>query len=132
MARSRQYAWNGEVPAKSLVGQAQVVMFGLSSAKDADGNPLFLTAKAWTGVIGPQLKTRQDPYRVVLYYIIGLKKLGVIATREFDIDAITKTPDTDTKHAVTVHTESAVQEREFADPIEEMQHAVNEAELARV
>lgn len=108
MARQRLYGWNGETPAKNLVGQAQVVMFGLSQP-DGDTKLPMRTAKEWAELIGPQLKTRQDPYRVVLYYILGLKKLGVIATREFDIDAVTKSAE-GAKHAVTVVTDSMVQD----------------------
>jgi hypothetical protein len=103
VAISRKYGWNGEVPAKNLVGQAQVVMFGMSDRT-------MRTAKEWTEIIGPNLKTRQDPYRVVLYYILGLKKLGVIATQEFDINAVTVHDNV--KHGITVKSDSAVVERE--------------------
>ena len=128
MARARKYGWNGELPAKPLVGQAQIVMFGMSDKS-------MKTAKEWTEIIGPNLATRQDPYRVVLYYILGFKKSGCVATEDFDIDAITKNGGV--KHAVTVSTASNVEEREVLhEPVDaqlsEMQEAVDACLAAAV
>ena len=104
MAKSRLYGWNGERPAKAVTGQKQIVLFGLSSDPDA-----MHTGRGWADIIGPNLATRQDPYRVVLYYILGLKAEGCVRTAEREIDAVTT--KNAARHAVTVKTDSTVQER---------------------
>lgn len=105
MARERLYAWNGERPEREQSGQAAIVLRGLM-AEPGVGR----TGKEWAEVIGPQLKTRQDPYRVVLYYILILKSKGCVRTDEKAIDAVTRTEAG--KHAITVLTEGTVKERE--------------------
>lgn len=106
MAKARLYGWNGERPAKAVSGQKQIVLFGLSKDKDA-----MRTGKEWAEIIGPDIATRQDPYRVVLYYILGLKNEGCIRTAERDIEAITV--NADVKHGVVVKTDSAVEVSEI-------------------
>jgi hypothetical protein len=108
MAKSRLYGWNGELTEKPLSGQALIVFNGMRAEPDA-----MKTGHGWTESIGKQLATRQDPYRVVLYYILILKNRGVIRTNEFDINAVTKNGDT--KHAVTVKTAATVEAREVVE-----------------
>jgi hypothetical protein len=88
MARERKYGWNGELPAKAAGGQKAIVLTGLQ----AHAGELH-TGHEWAEIIGPELKTKQDPYRVVLYYILILKADGCIATEEFDINAVTRTEE---------------------------------------
>lgn len=104
MARERLYGWNGELPAKSVSGQKQIVLQGMKNDPKA-----MRTGKQWATIIGPELKTRQDAYRVVLYYILILKNEGCVGTREFDIDATTKTETG--KHAIVVKSAAHVEER---------------------
>lgn len=104
MAKERMYGWNGEMPAKEQSGQAAIVLRGLRNEPD-----VLRTGHQWAEIIGPELKTRQDPYRVVLYYILILKGKGCVRTNEFDIDAVTKKEDV--KHGVTVRTRATVDER---------------------
>lgn len=120
MARARLYGWNGERPAKPVTGQAQIVLFGLSAQPEA-----LYTGKEWAEIIGPDLRTRQDPYRVVLYYILRLKAAGCIRTRELDITAETRKEDV--KHGITVVTDSTIEERHREDP---SQDVVNELQAA--
>lgn len=108
MAKERRYGWNGELPAKQVSGQALIVLNGLRAEPDT-----LKTGKQWTETIGGELRTRQDPYRVVLYYILILKSKGCVRTEEFDIDAVTK--NADVKHAVTVRTASTVDERHVVE-----------------
>jgi len=103
MAKERKYGFNGELPAKTPSGQALIVLNGLREEPTA-----MRTGKEWTETIGPRLATRQDPYRVVLYYILILKNKGVVRTEEFDIDAVTKDAATSTRHAVTVRSAASV------------------------
>ena len=105
MAKERKYGWNGEMPEKAVSGQAKIVLDGLREFKDD-----LLTGHEWTEKIGSRLATKQDRYRVVLYYIIILKNKGCIRTNEFDINAVTKVEDG--KHAITVRTNAMVDERE--------------------
>lgn len=104
MSIERLYGWNGEMPAKEVSGQAAIVLRGLR-----DEPEMLRGGHAWAEIIGPNLKTRQDPYRVVLYYILILKSKGCIRTNEFDINATTRVGDT--KHGITVKTEASVVER---------------------
>ena len=101
MAKERKYGWNGELPAKTPSGQALIVLNGLREEPEA-----MKTGKEWAEQIGPRLATRQDPYRVVLYYILIFKNLGIIRTEEFDINAVTKKDDV--KHAITVKSAASV------------------------
>ncbi len=114
MARERKYGWNGELPEKQVSGQCLIVLNGIRAEPD-----VLRTGKQWTEVIGGNLATRQDPYRVVLYYLLILKSKGCVRTAEFDIDAVTKNEDV--KHGITVKTASAVEERHVVDeaPVEE-------------
>lgn len=113
MAKERLYGWNGELPEKPVSGQALIVLNGLRSEPDS-----LKTGKVWAESIGPQLATRQDPYRVVLYYILILKNKGCVRTNEYDINAVTK--DADGRHAVTVRTAAVVDERErIEEPVPE-------------
>jgi hypothetical protein len=61
-------------PLKPLSGQAKVVWESLTDtptlAKDVDA------------VAGPRLRTRQDTYRVTLYYILVLKSRGLVQATE--------------------------------------------------
>ena len=116
MAKSRLYGWNGEFPEKPLSGQALIVFNGMRANASA-----MKTGHEWTELIGNQLATRQDPYRVVLYYILILKGRGVIKTNEFDIAAVTS--DGEKKHGITVRTSATIEERHVmqqpADDVEE-------------
>lgn len=111
MAKERKYGWNGEMPAKELGGQAKIVFDVLKGAKDE-----LHTGHEWTDIVGNELRTRQDPYRVVLYYILILKNRGLIRTNEFDIAAVTKKDEV--RHGITVKTAATVEERviEVATP----------------
>lgn len=106
MAKERMYGWNGEMPEKPVSGQCQIVLTGLR----ANAGELK-TGHAWAELLGGELRTKQDPYRVVLYYIIILKSKGCIRTNEFEIAAVTKNEDT--KHGITVRTQATVEEREI-------------------
>lgn len=112
MARERKYGWNGELPAKELSGQALIVLNALRAEPEQ-----LRTGHEWTAIIASDLKTKQDPYRVVLYYLMVLKSKGCIRTNEFDIDAVTVNEST--KHGITVKTESGVIEREVVDEVED-------------
>jgi hypothetical protein len=117
MSKERLYGWNGENPVKELGGQALIVFRGLKSEPTA-----LKTGHEWTETIGPELKTRQDPYRVVLYYILILKSKGLIRTNEFDINAVTK--NAEVKHGITVKTQATVDERHvIAEPVVQEQPA---------
>ena len=114
MARERKYGWNGEMPAKSLSGQAKVV-FDLLREHEGEKK----TGKEWAELANGKFATRQDPYRVVLYYIIIFKGQGLIVTDEFDINAVTKKEDV--KHRITVKTRGSVDEGETVEePAEEV------------
>src|SRR5258705_10775345 len=102
MAKSRLYGWNGELPEKPLSGQALIVFNGMKGEPEK-----MKTGQGWTESIGKVLATRQDPYRVVLSYILILKARGVIKTSEYDINAITRNGAE--KHAVTVKTPASVE-----------------------
>lgn len=104
MAIERQYGWNGELPAKTPSGQCLIVLNALRAEPD-----VLRGGHAWAEIIGPELRTRQDPYRVVLYYILILKSKGCVRTNEREIDATTKNGET--KHAITVKTQATVDER---------------------
>lgn len=97
MAKARLYGWNGELPDKELGGQGKIVFDVLRHAPDE-----MWTAKEWTDIVGSELRTTQDPYRVVLYYILILKNKGCVRTVEREIDATTREKETRTRHRVTV------------------------------
>ena len=109
MAKERLYGWNGELPAKEVSGQKAIVLRGLRNEPG-----VLRTGKVWTETIGPELKTKQDAYRVVLYYILILKNEGCVRTNEYDITATTKTEAG--KHGITVKTQATVEERETEEP----------------
>lgn len=112
MAKERLYGWNGELPAKAAGGQKAIVLAGLRAEPDT-----LRTGKEWAEIIGPELKTRQDPYRVVLYYILILKGDGCIRTNEFDIHAVTR--NADVKHGIVVRTAATVEDRgTIEEPVE--------------
>lgn len=124
MAKERLYGWNGELPAKPVSGQALIVLNGLRNDPDS-----LRGGHDWADIIGPNLATRQDPYRVVLYYILILKSKGCVRTNEFDINAVTKNGDV--KHGITVKTNAMVEER-FSEPTEneiaaDMHKAISES-----
>lgn len=108
MAKERLYGWNGELPAKEIGGQGGIVLRGMRNEPE-----VMRTGHQWAEIIGPELKTRQDPYRVVLYYILILKGKGCVRTNEYDINAVTKKEDV--KHGVTVKTEARVEERHVVE-----------------
>lgn len=108
MAKERKYGWNGELLAKDASGQCKIVYDALRAEPDA-----VRTGHEWDAVIGASLKTKQDTYRVVLYYILILKGKGVVRTAEYDIEATTKNEDG--KHGITVKTNSEVGERALVE-----------------
>lgn len=112
MAKERLYGWNGEYPDKPLSGQALIVFNVLKGAKDE-----MWTGHDWTDIVGTELRTTQDPYRVVLYYILILKNKGCIRTVERDINATTKVvTDTETRrHGVTVRQIPVTDERHVVE-----------------
>lgn len=114
MARERLYGWNGEMPAKAKTGQCAIVLRGM---RNRSGE--MHTGKIWAELIGPELATKQDPYRVVLYYIITLKGEGCIRTNEFDIEAVTRSGDI--KHGVVVKTAATL---EHGAPVETTEEQV--------
>lgn len=101
MAKERLYGWNGEMPEKAAGGQKAIVLRGMKAHAGE-----FKTGKAWTELIGGELATKQDPYRVVLYYVLILKGEGCVATNEQDIEAVTR--NADVKHGVLVKTNATV------------------------
>jgi hypothetical protein len=105
MARERLYGWNGEMPAKEVGGQCAIVLRGMKNDSES-----LRTGHDWAERIGGELKTKQDPYRVVLYYILILKNKGCVRTNEYDINSTTKNGEI--KHAITVKTQATVDERE--------------------
>ena len=113
MAKERKYGWNGELPEKPVSGQALIVLNGLREDPES-----LRTGHEWAEKIGGNLATRQDPYRVVLYYILILKNKGCIRTNEYDINAVTKIETG--KHAITVKTQATVDERHvIEEPVAE-------------
>lgn len=122
MAKARLYGWNGERPAKPVSGQKQIVLFGMSTRKDE-----LHTGHDWAELIGGDLKTKQDPYRVVLYYILRLKTDGCIRTAEREIVAVTRNDEG--RHAVNVKTDTAVQ---VSDPLEDLEQEAQDEELQPV
>jgi hypothetical protein len=111
MSKERLYGWNGELPVKSMSGQAAIIFRGLQAEPEA-----MFTGHEWADKLGPSLATRQDPYRVVLYYIVIFKGQGLIRTNEFDINRVTRTSE-NLKHAITVRTQATVDERySIVDP----------------
>lgn len=108
MAKERLYGWNGEMPAKEPSGQKLIVLRGLRNEPNA-----LMTGHAWAEKIGPELRTRQDAYRVVLYYILILKNEGCVRTNEYDINATTKVESG--KHAIVVKTAATVEERHVTE-----------------
>lgn len=116
MSKERLYGWNGELPVKEMGGQAAIVFRGLRADPES-----MRTGHEWAERIGADLATRQDPYRVVLYYILIFKGKGLIRTNEFDINATTRKDEV--KHGITVKTEASIEERysvvEPVAPVEE-------------
>ncbi len=113
MSKERMYGWNGEMPAKEVGGQCKIVLDGLRAEPE-----VLRGGHAWAEIIGKNLRTKQDPYRVVLYYILILKSKGVIRTNEFDIVGTTKTEETG-KHQIVVKTRSGVDEiAKIEEPVE--------------
>jgi hypothetical protein len=103
MARARMYGWNGETPAKPVSGQKQIVLFTLSLRPDE-----MHTGHEWTEIVMANggVATKQDPYRVVLYYLLELKKEGCVKTAEKPIEAVTVSDGS--AHKATVTTVSEV------------------------
>lgn len=129
MARERKYGWNGELPAKEVGGQCKIVLDGLRAFEGE-----MRTGHEWTELVGGDLRTKQDPYRVVLYYILILKSKGCIATEEFDINATTKKDGE--KHGITTstaprlvkrHVVPEVTRNEIDEMASEMQEAIGAA-----
>lgn len=92
MSRERLYGLSGVKLKKPLSGQALLVFQGMNERVDGkDSAHAFKTPKEWTVKIGPKLVTRQDTYRVVLYYILIFKNRGLVAVREQEpvIDEVT-------------------------------------------
>lgn len=104
MSKERLYGWSGEMPVKELGGQAAIVFRGLQARPEE-----LMTGHDWADIIGPSLRTRQDAYRVVLYYIIIFKGKGLIRTNEYDINATTRKDAV--KHGITVRTNATIDER---------------------
>ena len=119
MAKSRLYGWNGEYPEKSLSGQALIVFNGMRAEPEA-----MKTGHEWTATIGPNLATRQDPYRVVLYYILILKNRAVIRTNEHEINGVTSNGEV--KHEVTVKTAATEVQEVSPDDAAEIEHDAEE------
>lgn len=113
----RLYGLTGKTPAKPFVGQAALVFAAMGGSTGVA--PEFKTAKAWTedvvkaGTDNPvlELKTRQDPYRVVLYYILIFKKRELVVSR----DPVIETP------VETTITESAYTKEQLENPETEEQ-----------
>lgn len=93
----RLYGLTGKIPAKQLAGQAALVFAAMGG--DTGLAPEFKTAKEWTTLVEKigsedptrELKTRQDPYRVVLYYILIFKKRELVVSRDQIIETPTDT-----------------------------------------
>ncbi len=105
MATERLYGLTGKIPAKPMTGQAAII-FGVMGGNTGTA-PEFKTGKAWTELVvaagkadpAKDLKTRQDPYRVVLYYLLVFKKRELVIAHEQNVDepaAVSEEPVTDT------------------------------------
>jgi hypothetical protein len=77
----RNYVLTGKTPAKALSGQAAAI-FAVMTAATVDGKPAAKTAKQWTELSKGKFATRQDEYRVVLYYLLIFKKRGLVASQD--------------------------------------------------
>lgn len=124
MSKERLYGWNGEMPDKPVSGQKQIVLAGMRARKGE-----MMTGKAWTDVIGKEIATKQDPYRVVLYYILILKGQGCVATQEQDILAVTRNGDV--KHGILVKTDASVTERHVVvdEPVSDAEVDADQVEV---
>lgn len=81
MSREKLYGLTGIAPKKPLSGQALLV-FNTMNTRDPETDELvFDTPKSWTSKV-KGLVTRQDEYRVVLYYILIFKNRGLVAARD--------------------------------------------------
>ncbi len=69
----RKYQVTGKAPKKAFTGQAEVIFKEMTENKD-----LSLTGTEWTARLNGKFATRQDPYRVVLYYLIIFRKNGLV------------------------------------------------------
>jgi hypothetical protein len=78
---ARTYGLTGKQAEKPLSGQAKAIFDGMTETSK-DGKPEFLDGKAWTELLKDRFKTRQDAYRVVLYYLLIFKKRGLVAVQE--------------------------------------------------
>jgi len=93
----RLYGLSGKTPEKALAGQAALIFAAMGGTIGTA--PEFKTAKDWTVVVenigaqdkAKELITRQDPYRVVMYYILVFKKRGLVIVREQNVDEPART-----------------------------------------
>lgn len=82
---ARKYALTGKAPKATPKGQAKVVFDNMT------GQPELATTITDRVVKGGELKTRQDPYRVTLYYILVFKKAGVVRAVEQETEVVEAT-----------------------------------------
>lgn len=84
----RMYGLTGKTPAKPLAGQAKEVFDAMGGATGEA--PEFKTAKSWTDLVVARgnLVTRQDAYRVVLYYILIFKKRELVKVQDAPVFAV--------------------------------------------
>lgn len=101
---ARVYGLTEKAPEKPLSGQAKAIYDGMKALGG------FHSGKEWTEVLKSEFKTRQDPYRVVLYYLLILKDRGLVAAQEVTSD--TPAP---AEHANTADALAEVLEKQDAD-----------------
>jgi hypothetical protein len=75
--KARLYARTDATPKNALRGQAARVFAELTTTPE-----LAVTVNDRIVASDNPFKTRQDPYRVTLYYILVFKKAGLVASSE--------------------------------------------------
>ena len=92
---ARTYALTNKAPEKPLSGQALAIYDGMKKASEDAGEYVALDGKAWTEKLKDSFKTRQDAYRVVLYYLLIFKKRGLVEVREVEPPVAETEPETE-------------------------------------
>lgn len=96
MAQARLYALTGKQPKAALRGQAAVVFETLGTLDV----PMLATEITEAVLNTGRLVTRQDPLRVVLYYLIIFKNRGIVAaTAQPSVEETVEVVETDEDRA---------------------------------
>jgi hypothetical protein len=94
------YARTNVAPKSELKGQAAVVFSELGSTPEL--------ATTINERVAPKLKTRQDPLRVTLYYLIIFKNRGIVAASEQPAEVVAEAPIADESDAIAEEHEENV------------------------